>query len=142
MIRRPPRSTRTDTLFPYTTLFRSPILPVTFHGQLKHPALAVGELFVAEAVFRRFQDFRVERSAPQPVEAGRVAWVHQSGITGCHRGFACLGPANVSLGGFRAKAEPVGHTVGVRSGVSGRRPDSITHFPAAIYNAAAREKVG
>src|SRR3546814_11031589 len=26
MIRRPPRSTRTDTLFPYTTLFRS-------HGQ-------------------------------------------------------------------------------------------------------------
>src|SRR3546814_18643878 len=29
MIRRPPRSTRTDTLFPYTTLFRS----VYYHGQ-------------------------------------------------------------------------------------------------------------
>src|SRR3546814_1341778 len=27
MVRRPPRSTRTDTLFPYTTLFRS----VSFH---------------------------------------------------------------------------------------------------------------
>src|SRR3546814_9486322 len=27
MIRRPPRSTRTDTLFPYTTLFRSPGKP-------------------------------------------------------------------------------------------------------------------
>src|SRR3546814_19431633 len=27
MIRRPPRSTRTDTLFPYTTLFRSHALP-------------------------------------------------------------------------------------------------------------------
>src|SRR3546814_10171959 len=27
MIRRPPRSTRTDTLFPYTTLFRSPCMP-------------------------------------------------------------------------------------------------------------------
>src|SRR3546814_5306145 len=26
MIRRPPRSTRTDTLFPYTTLFRSPTI--------------------------------------------------------------------------------------------------------------------
>src|SRR3546814_7264031 len=26
MRRRPPRSTRTDTLFPYTTLFRSPVL--------------------------------------------------------------------------------------------------------------------
>src|SRR3546814_2630558 len=35
MIRRPPRSTRTDTLFPYTTLFRS-------------PALLAGELPVAE----------------------------------------------------------------------------------------------
>src|SRR3546814_5582857 len=28
MIRRPPRSTRTDTLFPYTTLFRSLLFPV------------------------------------------------------------------------------------------------------------------
>src|SRR3546814_3401307 len=27
MIRRPPRSTRTDTLFPYTTLFRSAVRP-------------------------------------------------------------------------------------------------------------------
>src|SRR3546814_2295903 len=30
MIRRPPRSTRTDTLFPYTTLFRSDPLQCTF----------------------------------------------------------------------------------------------------------------
>src|SRR3546814_7039168 len=30
MIRRPPRSTRTDTLFPYTTLFRSADLRQTF----------------------------------------------------------------------------------------------------------------
>src|SRR3546814_14840992 len=29
MIRRPPRSTRTDTLFPYTTLFRSLLAPST-----------------------------------------------------------------------------------------------------------------
>src|SRR3546814_20031370 len=29
MILRPPRSTRTDTLFPYTTLFRSNRLPLT-----------------------------------------------------------------------------------------------------------------
>src|SRR3546814_20789567 len=32
MIRRPPRSTRTDTLFPYTTLFRSP--PANNHHNL------------------------------------------------------------------------------------------------------------
>src|SRR3546814_15080201 len=28
MIRRPPRSTRTDTLFPYTTLFRSAVAQI------------------------------------------------------------------------------------------------------------------
>src|SRR3546814_10964427 len=35
MIRRPPKSTRTDTLFPYTTLFRSvrPGDPLMFIGQ-------------------------------------------------------------------------------------------------------------
>src|SRR3546814_5346360 len=32
MIRRPPRSTRTDTLFPYTTLFRSPRLAQRIAG--------------------------------------------------------------------------------------------------------------
>src|SRR3546814_12571197 len=35
MIRRPPRSTRTDTLFPYTTLFRS--LPQVFSRMPKAP---------------------------------------------------------------------------------------------------------
>src|SRR3546814_6676888 len=32
MIRRPPRSTRTDTLFPYTTLFRSTALAIYSAG--------------------------------------------------------------------------------------------------------------
>src|SRR3546814_2799426 len=41
MIRRPPRSTRTDTLFPYTTLFRS---------QGKR-ALRAGEVIRSEPVF-------------------------------------------------------------------------------------------
>src|SRR3546814_3487094 len=31
MIRRPPRSTRTDTLFPYTTLFRSVVVRLGLH---------------------------------------------------------------------------------------------------------------
>src|SRR3546814_14486282 len=35
MIRRPPRSTRTDTLFPYTTLFRS----LRLDGRLDGPRL-------------------------------------------------------------------------------------------------------
>src|SRR3546814_8962333 len=34
MIRRPPRSTRTDTLFPYTTLFRSKACLVGVNGKI------------------------------------------------------------------------------------------------------------
>src|SRR3546814_14618820 len=37
MIRRPPRSTRTDTLFPYTTLFRSEDGREGAAGGLGHP---------------------------------------------------------------------------------------------------------
>src|SRR3546814_5305169 len=37
MIRRPPRSTRTDTLFPYTTLFRSRICAVLARVIDAHP---------------------------------------------------------------------------------------------------------
>src|SRR3546814_4037451 len=40
MIRRPPRSTRTDTLFPYTTLFRSAVGEV-FHNRVTEAALVV-----------------------------------------------------------------------------------------------------
>src|SRR3546814_3975896 len=35
MIRRPPRSTRTDTLFPYTTLFRSAPGDLAVHRHLE-----------------------------------------------------------------------------------------------------------
>src|SRR3546814_7241878 len=38
MIRRPPRSTRTDTLFPYTTLFRS-----RFKNELEPAFIAIGD---------------------------------------------------------------------------------------------------
>src|SRR3546814_20984679 len=57
MIRRPPRSTRTDTLFPYTTLFRSRRVE---HEPARHGAVAfrvVGIHRVAEVRIRgRFVD--------------------------------------------------------------------------------------
>src|SRR3546814_15989201 len=42
MIRRPPRSTRTDTLFPYTTLFRSGEGSYLGHLLSRHFLLALG----------------------------------------------------------------------------------------------------
>src|SRR3546814_16435624 len=44
MIRRPPRSTRTDTLFPYTTLFRSQAATAEFeavHGKINGGRLII-----------------------------------------------------------------------------------------------------
>src|SRR3546814_10505180 len=41
MIRRPPRSTRTDTLFPYTTLFRSMAMSVPTAVSAAHASLSV-----------------------------------------------------------------------------------------------------
>src|SRR3546814_16890036 len=55
MIRRPPRSTRTDTLFPYTTLFRSPFV------------LSAGSLAGAQGpdlVDARGRDIRRSHDAP------------------------------------------------------------------------------
>src|SRR3546814_5982073 len=58
MIRRPPRSTRTDTLFPYTTLFRSQAVPgrtarrgtvVAAHADVRLRARAPGALAAAGA---------------------------------------------------------------------------------------------
>src|SRR3546814_12861587 len=40
MIRRPPRSTRTDTLFPYTTLFRSAAREAATRGPGRHAGRA------------------------------------------------------------------------------------------------------
>src|SRR3546814_18473532 len=50
MIRRPPRSTRTDTLFPYTTLFRS------FDDAGEHVPVTVLELEGCQVVAQRTVD--------------------------------------------------------------------------------------
>src|SRR3546814_6611853 len=57
MIRRPPRSTRTDTLFPYTTLFRS----TAFDGVIAEAR----NLMAEEAARRRVRmDIDVESNLP------------------------------------------------------------------------------
>src|SRR3546814_3179533 len=65
MIRRPPRSTRTDTLFPYTTLFRSPLRLVILDGFLalvpSGPSDALEAL--AAGCVQRFERFRAPPSA-------------------------------------------------------------------------------
>src|SRR3546814_8721661 len=71
MIRRPPRPTRTDTLFPYTTLFRS-------RQGVERSALQQHQVIVAEAV-------------AEPDRLGNVAELAHAGgkkqrLSGCRHG--------------------------------------------------------
>src|SRR3546814_15736127 len=70
MIRRPPRSTRTDTLFPYTTLFRS------IDGRKFGPAAPRPVLIVEEMIEKALVSGRARRLRPLrcvPIEAQAVA---------------------------------------------------------------------
>src|SRR3546814_3646623 len=68
MIRRPPRSTRTDTLFPYTTLFRSrsPTLRQQCRACWKQMAYASARLLIGwQAVMAQFREYCMPRLARQ-----------------------------------------------------------------------------
>src|SRR3546814_14372699 len=54
MIRRPPRSTRTDTLFPYTTLFRSLFVEQAGSSSVKLRSSATMQYDVAAASSHQF----------------------------------------------------------------------------------------
>src|SRR3546814_14001671 len=85
MIRRPPRSTRTDTLFPYTTLFRSVGLQRDLAAAAQ--ALVGGDDAVGLAVL----DASGQRVGREAAEHHRVdgadAWAgqHGVGLLGDHR---------------------------------------------------------
>src|SRR3546814_14695358 len=71
MIRRPPRSTRTDTLFPYTTLFRSDMRADSIHRThtMRWLLVVLGALLLA-ACARGTQDLQAwvaeVKSRPAP----------------------------------------------------------------------------
>src|SRR3546814_18655075 len=73
MIRRPPRSTRTDTLFPYTTLFRSLILKVErrqFDGEHEDACPGFRPDDVARAPQRGDRGVTAHEPDQQPLDAG------------------------------------------------------------------------
>src|SRR3546814_20538735 len=69
MIRRPPRSTRTYTLFPYTTLFRSIIMRRALR-RMCHPELERGIAGLGEARHAG-KEILGEIIEPHPVGAGQ-----------------------------------------------------------------------
>src|SRR3546814_653348 len=85
MIRRPPRSTRTDTLFPYTTLFRSPPLrqldriaerwPVVLHGV----SLSIGGSDPLDREYLAQVKTLADRVQPQWI-SDHLCWSRHNGV--------------------------------------------------------------
>src|SRR3546814_1067823 len=77
MIRRPPRSTRTDTLFPYTTLFRSDdlqqVLSVVVVEDWDAGLLRLGRRVVVPAALEALRARFFQRHQPLGVAAVAVA---------------------------------------------------------------------
>src|SRR3546814_6271319 len=82
MVRRPPRSTRTDTLFPYTTLFRSvsrrdkirKLIRPSEAGRLINQIAAVAEMPKRLPAIQRSRDPRDDFLLGL-CEAGRADWL-------------------------------------------------------------------
>src|SRR3546814_12655937 len=79
MIRRPPRSTRTDTLFPYTTLFRSRLKERTVYDLVARKAIpcsrVTGKLIFPRRLIDRWVDANVHLATgpiavPPPILGG------------------------------------------------------------------------
>src|SRR3546814_14459182 len=76
MIRRPPRSTRTDTLFPYTTLFRSLGVLDQDAGDLR-PVADGGDQVVVQVLRASRQVLFHQREAEALGDAAMVLALHQ-----------------------------------------------------------------
>src|SRR3546814_2299103 len=79
MIPRPPRSTRTDTLFPYTTLFRSshetletiPAGALIKQGNVDFRVPSIAERLRGEGYLTSYQDITADRYTLEMAEAVR-----------------------------------------------------------------------
>src|SRR3546814_15340661 len=119
MILRPPRSTRTDTLFPYTTLFRSPEADVALERRADAPAGAVA----------------IE--ARRAVALGHLPKLPIAELAGRCPGQlapADIGPEDrdVPPGDHvrQVQVEQAGERIRLRSGGAARPPDSQQPLPA------------
>src|SRR3546814_5146800 len=69
MIRRPPRSTLTDTLFPYTTLFRSKLRLLGLTDEQINRLTETGEESYSLAIYSPYRGYLYEASALAPAKS-------------------------------------------------------------------------
>src|SRR3546814_3903287 len=74
MVRRPPRSTRTDTLFPYTTLFRSNVSRGAVNRSLLIGAIGVVAIVLALGLNAWFNRDRSEEHTSELQSLMRISY--------------------------------------------------------------------
>src|SRR3546814_19194053 len=79
MIRRPPRSTRTDTLFPYTTLFRSEKI-AHLVGTGRFPAKRIAAITFTNKSAREMKESVAKRLTGDAAEGLTVCTFHALGL--------------------------------------------------------------
>src|SRR3546814_17907750 len=87
MIRRPPRSTRTDTLFPYTTLFRSwatsidQAVTASVDDALRLGCAAIGFTIYpgSDQIFEQLEEIRELSAEAKSVGIATVVWSYPRG---------------------------------------------------------------
>src|SRR3546814_19834249 len=113
MVRRPPRSTRTDTLFPYTTLFRSPSPGLNIEGHQCAGYLIVDRAMLSAIMVRRGIAGRNVTQAQLPVIGHLCTDVRGRGGRGLAGGRGAgpfrrayiLSPLELSPGDLRPQAQ-------------------------------------
>src|SRR3546814_7361452 len=116
MIRRPPRSTRTDTLFPYTTLFRSSGIPLSqsgttatagvtatiplFQGGLPAARVRQAQAFQSQSIE---QAIEIERDVVAQTRAAYASWRAAREVIESSQ--VAVDAARLSLEGVRAEKD-------------------------------------
>src|SRR3546814_11636781 len=126
MIRRPPRSTRTDTLFPYTTLFRSRVSSEWFSRPDDERYLSLSDLHAAvkaradRATARTVQtrDVRVEAGRDHPERLALIVPGRDESVAPTHWSFGQpCGPGGSETGYHGPRPAPLaGGTTGALRG--------------------------
>src|SRR3546814_20009137 len=128
MIRRPPRSTRTDTLFPYTTLFRSILIPHFNH--VSYIVSGTSHSSSSGMTYPLMID-HLMRSRPDVIISGELS---------IPNAFSLLRLLNTDHGGFMCTV----HANSPELAIKGAIPNNILMSGKTIPNVAALlcEKIG
>src|SRR3546814_20552216 len=116
MIRRPPRSTRTDTLFPYTTLFRSEGEPAL----AQHHGLHTPDGEEQQQADRQQGDEQQRRHIPKQLVSDAPVVPHHAA-------------AELDVRPLELAAEmPAGHRAAQAAEVSAELADAVTRKPRTV----------